>query len=139
MMPIRNRNGYEVLVDDRDINQWVKLTEFKSFCRDNIIERVYNYFLAFLELASSLCYERNYLGIAAFDPIFKLELCFDCAKDENIPFEIRAKFTKLLLFLHLDKNHELENLRFPNLSRVWNDIKMDEVALPHSKNIPAML
>jgi len=96
LMQLRSNkhNEYEILVSEDLVEEWVKLTELKGFCESQKIENVYFYFLAFLELAASLCYQRNYIAISAFDPIFPLMLTFDCAKNPLLPFEIRAKFTK---------------------------------------------
>ena len=49
-------SGYIIQVQDDHIDTWVPLHEYREFCFENKIMRHYNYFLALIELATSLCY-----------------------------------------------------------------------------------
>lgn len=95
------------------------------------------YFLAFIDLASALCYERNVTGMSSFIEIFTLDCVFDCARNENIPDEMRARFTKLLLYLHIDENSQIEKMVIPVLSKNWSALNKFVLDTLHKRdNIP---
>lgn len=109
------------------------MNEFKSYCTDNNLERFYLYFLAFVDLASALCYDRNVTGINAFIDYFPLLLVFDAAKNEVLPKEMRARFTKLLLYLHIDENSAIEKMVIPVLSKNWTSINKFSLGSLHRR------
>lgn len=58
VIPIReNRGGYEIFLKREDTDfkdQWMDLREIKDWSEKNDNGRMYNYYLAFLSLATSL-------------------------------------------------------------------------------------
>ncbi len=52
---------------------------------------------------------------------------------------MRAKFTKLLLYLHVDKHSMLEYMSVPVLTRIWSTVGEDMAHMPRRENIPALL
>ena len=62
----------------------------------------------------------------------------DCTLNESIPYALRARFARLLISLHMDKD-PLEQLNIPIMTRVWDEIESEEIILPHSNNIPKAL
>jgi hypothetical protein len=146
VIPIREYKGdYEVFIINKDSDEgdkWIDLSYIKEWSENNVSKtnsgRMYKYFLAFLDLATSLCYDRSYKGINAFKPIFPLDITFGCAKNENLPFEMRSRFTDLLLALHVDKQ-PLEPLRVPTLTRIWDVFEEGDNDMPVKEKIPEEL
>jgi len=142
VIPIReNRGGYEILLSKSDTgfeDHWIDLKQIKTWSDDNDGGRMYNYYLAFLNLATSLCYDRSYKGINSFLPIFPVEITFGCAKMEELPYAMRSRFTDLLLTLHVDKQ-PLEPLRVPALTRIWDVFEDGDDDMPVKEEVPDSL
>ena len=142
VLPIRgNGDTFEIFIteeDSQDTDQFVDLKLIKEWSAKHDSSRIYNYFLAFLDLAVSLCYDRNYKGINAFVSVFPIEITFGCAKWQALPSEIRSRFTDLLLVLHVDKR-PLEPLRIPTLTRIWDVFSDGENDMPVKDQVPEFL
>lgn len=122
-IPIREINGvYQIFIDsDGDgSSEWVNLLDLENHSKQFDGGRLYKYFLAFLDLASALCFERNYKGVNCLEGDFPLEITFGCAKHDGLPPRMRSRFTKLLLNLHVDKD-PIEPMSIPSLTRMWED------------------
>jgi len=65
-------------------------------------------------------------------------MVIDCTLNEGLPHSLRARFARLLITLHMDKD-PLEALNVPVMTRVWDDIDNDDFELPKSTNIPPRL
>jgi len=142
VIPIReNKGSYEIFLKREDTgfqDKWVDLKEMKAWSEENDESRMYNYYLAFLSLATSLCYDRSYKGINSFLHIFPVEIIFGCAKMEELPYAIRSRFTDLLLTLHVDKQ-PLEPLRVPALTRIWDVFEDGDDDMPVKEEVPESL
>lgn len=79
--------------------------------------------------------ERNYKCINQLTSIYTLDVVIDCTLNPNIPFAMRARFARLLITLHMDKD-PLEKLNIPIMTRVWDEIEAEIIELPKSNNIP---
>jgi len=97
---------------------------------------LYNYFQSLINLMANVCMERNYKGINALTSIYTLDMVIDCTLSEKIPFALRAKFARLLVSLHMDKD-PLEALNVPILTRVWDDV--EKIELPRNTKVPKKL
>jgi hypothetical protein len=80
--------------------------------------------------------ERNYKGINALSSIYTQEMVIDCTLSDKIPYALRARFARLLISLHMDKD-PLEALNVPIMTRVWDEV--DRVELPQNTNVPEQL
>jgi len=65
-------------------------------------------------------------------------MVIDCTLNDNIPYAMRARFARLLITLHMDKD-PLEKLNIPIMTRVWDEIESEKIDLPQSYNIPKQL
>ena len=65
-------------------------------------------------------------------------MVIDCTLSEKIEYSLRARFAKLLITLHMDKD-PLEKLNIPIMTRVWDEIESGKIELPKSNNIPIKL
>ena len=84
--------------------------------------RLYNYFEALINLMANVCKERNYKGIKELEKFYTLEMVLDCTLSEKIPYAMRARFARLLISLHMDKD-PLEKLNIPIMTRVWDEVE----------------
>lgn len=111
---------------------YIKVEDFyeMSLKRDDL--RLFNYFKALINLAAEMCLQRNYKGINILEKLYDLPQVLDCALSSKIPLKLRAKFAKLLLHLHIDKD-PLENITIPVLTRVWQEVGHQNAELPKSR------
>ena len=65
-------------------------------------------------------------------------MVIDCPLNEKMEYALRARFARLLISLHMDKD-PLEQLNIPIMTRVWDEIEGEEIILPQSNNIPKEL
>lgn len=91
--------------------------------------RLYNYFQSLIDLMASICMERNYKCINQLVNIYSLDMVISCTLNDNIPYAMRARFARLLITLHMDKD-PLEQLNIPVMTRVWDEIESEEIILP---------
>ena len=142
VIPIRENNGsYEVFFSDADTengDQWIDLRNIKSWSEKNDDLRLYDYYLSYLDLVTLSWFDRSYKGINIFEPLFPFDITFGWAKDESLPYEIRSRFTDILLSLHVDKQ-PLEPLRVPSLTRIWDIFDNKDDDMPFKPNIPKYL
>ena len=82
--------------------------------------------------------ERNYKCIKPLLEIYTQEFVIDCVLNEKLEKSLRAKFAKLLVSLHMDKD-PLEQLNVPVLTRVWDEIEEERIDLPQRDNVPDSL
>jgi hypothetical protein len=80
--------------------------------------------------------ERNYKGINALTSIYTLDMVIDCTLSDKLPYAMRARFARLLMSLHMDKD-PLEALNVPIMTRVWDEV--EKVDLPRNTNVPKKL
>jgi hypothetical protein len=78
---------------------------------------------------ASICMERNYKCINKLVDIYSLDLVINCTLNNNLQYALRARFARLLITLHMDKD-PLEKLNIPIMTRVWDDIEKEEINLP---------
>jgi len=83
-----------------------------------------------------ICMDRNYKGINALTTIYSVDMVIDCTLSEKLPYAMRARFARLLISLHMDKD-PLEALNVPIMTRVWDEV--ENVYLPKNTNVPKKL
>lgn len=81
--------------------------------------------------------DRNYKCIVDLENIFTLDMVIDCTLNPNVELALRARFARLLITLHMDKD-PLEKLNIPIMTRVWDNIETD-TKLPCNDFIPPKL
>ncbi len=111
MMPLRmNGRDVEVFVRDSgnaasdDDGDHVLLPMFKKDSELNDSGRLYEYFVASLDLVAELCLDRNYKGINELEPIFPIEIVYNCMNNPEYEPRLRAGFAKVFLYLHVDRS-----------------------------------
>lgn len=116
----------------------IPVEELWAYFQEKKDMRLYNYFQSLIDLMASICMERNYKCINQLVNIFSLDMVIDCTLNEKIPYALRARFARLLITLHMDKD-PLEKLNIPIMTRVWDEIESEIIELPQSFNIPKQL
>lgn len=94
--------------------------------------RLYEYFEALINLMAAICMERNYKCIKILTDFYKPEFVIDCTLNPKLQHSLRAKFAKLLVALHMDKD-PLEQLNVPVMTRVWDEIEEKTITLPQAQ------
>lgn len=104
MMPVRMINGptsvsVDVLLStDKTQENWVPLHSCKKFKRD-----LYGYFLSTIELSAELCLGRNGEALEQLQEMFGFDVMKIIIKDRQLPFELRALYIRILLYMHMDR------------------------------------
>jgi hypothetical protein len=115
----RSLSRIDVLVNE--YNEWVSLENLpiESYRIDG--SRIYRYFLSLLDAISELSFGRNY-HTEELKSTYTLDLVFFAASEPRLNPELRAKFVKLMLYLHIDQG-DIQKLNLPNYTRIWGEIE----------------
>lgn len=121
MMPVRMRNEGEVdvLIDSNmqeEEEAWVALSMFRKLKKDS-----YGYFLSLLDLSAELCLGRNSKALEQLQDMYSFDTVKMVVKDDNLPYEMRALFMRILLHMHMDRE-PLEPIQIPSLTGIWNEL-----------------
>jgi hypothetical protein len=87
-----------------------------------------------VDLAAELCLDRNHRASLALSDLYSYELIYNIITNDRVEFGLKAKFVKLLLNLHIDKD-PFEKLNVPNMTRIWNEIgQPDEARIQYTQS-----
>mmetsp|Transcript_6821 Transcript_6821/g.10992 ORF Transcript_6821/g.10992 Transcript_6821/m.10992 type:complete len:608 (+) Transcript_6821:2642-4465(+) len=117
MMPVRMRQDgkVDVLIDSQDAS-YLELNKYKSMKRN-----VYGYFLSLIDLAAELCLSRNMKSANKLQEMYSFDTVQSIVKDEDLPYEMRALFMRVMLHMHMDRE-PLEPIHIPSQTGVWKDL-----------------